>query len=74
MYVDLYTVKLFVFKALYFIYDIIPDNQINTVNVLHFVSIFSTGIVGKIIITLYHSTIPLLQQRHGHMVRALRIA
>lgn len=51
MYVDLYTAKPFVFKVLNFIYDIIPDNQINTVNALHFVSIFSIDIVGKIIIT-----------------------
>lgn len=40
MYVDLYTAKLFVFNVLYFIYDIIPDNQINTVNTLYFVSTF----------------------------------
>jgi len=53
MYVDLYAAKLFVFKVLYFIYDIIPDNQINTVNALHFIGIFSIGIVEKKIITLY---------------------
>lgn len=69
MYVDLYTAKLFVFKVLCFIYDIIPDNQINTVNVLHFVSIFQIGIVGKIIITLYHTTYSIPTWAYGSGIK-----
>lgn len=52
MYVDLYTAKLFVFNVLYFIYDIIPDNQINTVNTLHFVSTFCLSLVIKFFHTI----------------------
>lgn len=45
MHVDLYyTAKLFVFKVLYFIYDIIPDNQINSKHVTFCKNIFSIGI------------------------------
>lgn len=60
MYVDLYTAKFFVFNILYFIYDIIPDNQINTVNTLHFVSTFCLSLEKK---ELLNFSIPFINSK-----------